>query len=95
VVGRPVDRPVGRAPAPTDHAAALLRPVGRLCRDRGTVLCEATGANVKQLADAIGYDDRIGRKFLDGVLGFGGGCLPKDICALMARGPASWARTRR
>src|SRR4051812_50083191 len=47
-------------------------------------LCEATGADVKQLADAIGYDDRIGRKFLNAGLGFGGGCLPKDIRAFMA-----------
>jgi UDPglucose 6-dehydrogenase len=48
-------------------------------------LCEATGADVKLLADAIGYDDRIGRKFLNAGLGFGGGCLPKDIRAFMAR----------
>jgi UDPglucose 6-dehydrogenase len=48
-------------------------------------LCEATGADVKQLADAIGYDDRIGRRFLNAGLGFGGGCLPKDIRAFMAR----------
>jgi UDPglucose 6-dehydrogenase len=48
-------------------------------------LCEATGADVAGLADAIGYDDRIGRKFLNAGLGFGGGCLPKDIRAFMAR----------
>lgn len=48
-------------------------------------LCEATGADVTLLADAIGYDDRIGRKFLNAGLGFGGGCLPKDIRAFMAR----------
>jgi UDPglucose 6-dehydrogenase len=48
-------------------------------------LCEATGADVKQLADAIGYDGRIGREFLNAGLGFGGGCLPKDIRAFMAR----------
>jgi UDPglucose 6-dehydrogenase len=48
-------------------------------------LCEVTGADVTQLADAIGYDDRIGRKFLNAGLGFGGGCLPKDIRAFMAR----------
>jgi len=48
-------------------------------------LCEATGADVTQLADAIGYDARIGRKFLNAGLGFGGGCLPKDIRAFMAR----------
>jgi len=48
-------------------------------------LCEATGGDVTQLADAIGYDVRIGRKFLNAGLGFGGGCLPKDIRAFMAR----------
>ncbi|MEJ3403888.1 UDP-glucose/GDP-mannose dehydrogenase family protein [Rathayibacter sp. YIM 133350] len=48
-------------------------------------VCEATGADVTQLADAIGYDTRIGRKFLNAGLGFGGGCLPKDIRAFMAR----------
>lgn len=48
-------------------------------------LCEATGADVTALADAIGYDDRIGRRFLNAGLGFGGGCLPKDIRAFMAR----------
>ena len=48
-------------------------------------VCEATGADVTALADAIGMDDRIGRKFLGAGLGFGGGCLPKDIRAFMAR----------
>ncbi|WP_062071956.1 UDP-glucose dehydrogenase family protein [Demequina sediminicola] len=48
-------------------------------------VCEATGADVRDLADAIGHDDRIGRKFLGAGLGFGGGCLPKDIRAFMAR----------
>src|SRR5690606_36229734 len=48
-------------------------------------VCDATGADVKDLADAIGYDERIGRKFLGAGLGFGGGCLPKDIRAFMAR----------
>jgi UDPglucose 6-dehydrogenase len=48
-------------------------------------LCEATGADVTVLADAIGHDERIGRKFLNAGLGFGGGCLPKDIRAFMAR----------
>lgn len=48
-------------------------------------VCEATGADVTQLADAIGMDDRIGRKFLNAGIGFGGGCLPKDIRAFMAR----------
>lgn len=48
-------------------------------------LCDAAGADVTQLADAIGLDDRIGRKFLNAGIGFGGGCLPKDIRAFMAR----------
>ena len=48
-------------------------------------LCETTGADVTVLADAIGMDDRIGRRFLNAGLGFGGGCLPKDIRAFMAR----------
>ena len=48
-------------------------------------LCEASGADVTLLADAIGQDERIGRRFLDAGLGFGGGCLPKDIRAFMAR----------
>lgn len=48
-------------------------------------VCEATGADVTRLADAIGMDDRIGRKFLHAGIGFGGGCLPKDIRAFMAR----------
>ena len=48
-------------------------------------ICEAASADVTVLADAIGYDPRIGRAFLNAGLGFGGGCLPKDIRALMAR----------
>ena len=48
-------------------------------------VAEVTGADVTQLADAIGYDARIGRRFLNAGLGFGGGCLPKDIRGFMAR----------
>jgi UDPglucose 6-dehydrogenase len=48
-------------------------------------VCEAAGADVVALAEAIGHDDRIGRKFLGAGIGFGGGCLPKDIRAFMAR----------
>ena len=48
-------------------------------------VCEATGADVVTLADALGHDVRIGRRFLNAGLGFGGGCLPKDIRAFMAR----------
>ncbi len=48
-------------------------------------VCEAAGADVTTLADVMGYDARIGRQFLNAGIGFGGGCLPKDIRALMAR----------
>jgi len=48
-------------------------------------IAEVTGADVTQLADAIGYDARIGRRFLGAGIGFGGGCLPKDIRAFSAR----------
>jgi UDPglucose 6-dehydrogenase len=48
-------------------------------------VCEAAGADVTVLAKAIGYDPRIGNKFLQAGIGFGGGCLPKDIRAFMAR----------
>ena len=48
-------------------------------------IAEATGADVTQLADAIGHDVRIGRRFLGAGIGFGGGCLPKDIRAFAAR----------
>ena len=48
-------------------------------------ICETVGADVTVLAKAIGYDPRIGNRFLQAGLGFGGGCLPKDIRAFMAR----------
>jgi UDPglucose 6-dehydrogenase len=48
-------------------------------------VCEMVGADVSAVADAIGHDPRIGRRFLNAGLGFGGGCLPKDIRAFMAR----------
>jgi UDPglucose 6-dehydrogenase len=48
-------------------------------------LCDVVGADVTTLADAIGHDTRIGRRFLNAGIGFGGGCLPKDIRALQAR----------
>lgn len=48
-------------------------------------IAEVTGADVTQLADAIGLDERIGRRFLNAGIGFGGGCLPKDIRAFAAR----------
>jgi UDPglucose 6-dehydrogenase len=48
-------------------------------------VCEASGADVLDLVEALGHDDRIGRKFLRPGLGFGGGCLPKDIRAFTHR----------
>ena len=48
-------------------------------------VCEVVGADVATLADAIGHDSRIGRRFLSAGLGFGGGCLGKDIRAFIAR----------
>jgi UDPglucose 6-dehydrogenase len=48
-------------------------------------VCEAADGDVVKLAEAIGHDDRIGKKFLRSGIGFGGGCLPKDIRAFMAR----------
>jgi UDPglucose 6-dehydrogenase len=48
-------------------------------------VCEATGGDVTALARAIGYDPRIGNRFLQAGVGFGGGCLPKDIRAFQAR----------
>jgi UDPglucose 6-dehydrogenase len=48
-------------------------------------VCEATGADVVDLADSIGHDSRIGRRFLNAGIGFGGGCLPKDIRAFVHR----------
>jgi UDPglucose 6-dehydrogenase len=55
-------------------------------------LCEIAGADVSVLADALGHDARIGRQFLNAGLGFGGGCLPKDIRALMYRSHELGAR---
>src|SRR5215467_6929176 len=48
-----------------------------------SVLCEAAGANVQEVATGMGMDDRIGRRFLDASLGFGGSCFPKDLSAFI------------
>ena len=48
-------------------------------------IADVSGANITELADAIGFDNRIGRRFLNAGVGFGGGCLPKDIRAFTAR----------
>jgi UDPglucose 6-dehydrogenase len=47
------------------------------------VLCEATGANVQEVANGMGMDERIGRRFLQASLGFGGSCFPKDLSAFI------------
>ena len=48
-----------------------------------SVICEATGANVQEVASGMGMDERIGRRFLDASLGFGGSCFPKDLSAFI------------
>src|SRR5205809_296523 len=48
-----------------------------------SVLCETTGANVQEVANGMGMDERIGRRFLNASLGFGGSCFPKDLSAFI------------
>ncbi len=48
-----------------------------------SIVCEASGANVEEVATGIGLDDRIGRRFLNAGLGFGGSCFPKDLSAFI------------
>ncbi len=48
-----------------------------------SIICEASGANVQEVANGMGMDSRIGRKFLDASLGFGGSCFPKDLSAFI------------
>ena len=48
-----------------------------------SIICEATGANVEEVAYGIGMDERIGRRFLNASLGFGGSCFPKDLSAFI------------
>src|SRR5207237_2185491 len=48
-----------------------------------SIICEATGANVQEVANGMGMDARIGRRFLQASLGFGGSCFPKDLAAFI------------
>jgi UDPglucose 6-dehydrogenase len=48
-----------------------------------SIVCEASGANVQQVAEGIGLDERIGRRFLNAGIGFGGSCFPKDLSAFI------------
>jgi len=48
-----------------------------------SVICETTGANVQEVANGMGMDERIGRRFLNAGLGFGGSCFPKDLSAFI------------
>jgi UDPglucose 6-dehydrogenase len=48
-----------------------------------SVICETTGANVQEVANGMGMDERIGRRFLNPSLGFGGSCFPKDLSAFI------------
>jgi UDPglucose 6-dehydrogenase len=47
-------------------------------------ICEAAGANVQQVAEGIGLDERIGKRFLNAGIGFGGSCFPKDLSAFIS-----------
>src|SRR5580692_9078315 len=49
-----------------------------------SIICEASGANVQQVAEGIGLDERIGRRFLNAGIGFGGSCFPKDLSAFIS-----------
>ncbi|GAA2548103.1 UDP-glucose/GDP-mannose dehydrogenase family protein [Winogradskya consettensis] len=77
----------------TDHATAELVKVAANAYLATKIsfinamaeVCEAADADVTQLSQAIGYDPRIGHRFLQAGIGFGGGCLPKDIRAFQAR----------
>ncbi|NUT44172.1 MAG: UDP-glucose/GDP-mannose dehydrogenase family protein [Thermoactinospora sp.] len=91
---REVYRPLGEVPmVVTDYATAeLVKSAANAFLatkisfiNAMAEVCEAAHADVQQLATALSYDDRIGGRFLNAGLGFGGGCLPKDIRAFMAR----------
>ncbi|MFD0273085.1 UDP-glucose dehydrogenase family protein [Kitasatospora sp. NPDC127111] len=91
---REVYAPLGEVPVVvTDHATAELVKAAAnafLATKISYInamaeVCEAADADVVRLAEALSYDDRIGGRFLRAGLGFGGGCLPKDIRAFRAR----------
>jgi len=65
------------------HAANLFLALKISYINAISVVCEATGANVQEVANGIGMDARIGRRFLDAGLGFGGSCFPKDLHAFI------------
>ncbi|WP_423859183.1 UDP-glucose dehydrogenase family protein [Arachnia propionica] len=89
VYGLPADparAELGRARLDEAYARLLADGIPQIVADYATAeLCEATSGDVTALADALGHDDRIGRRFLGAGVGFGGGCLPKDIRAFVAR----------
>ncbi len=89
---RRCSRPAPRSSSPTSPPPNWSRspptrswPPRSRSSTRWPRCARSTGADVTQLAEAIGHDARIGRRFLNAGLGFGGGCLPKDIRAFIAR----------
>ena len=86
-VYRPLDAPL----VVTDiHSAELIKHAANSFLalkisyiNAESVICEATGANVQEVANGMGMDVRIGRRFLDASLGFGGSCFPKDLSAFI------------
>jgi UDPglucose 6-dehydrogenase len=65
------------------HAANSLLALKISYINAISVICEATGANIQEVANGMGMDERIGRRFLDASLGFGGSCFPKDLSAFI------------
>src|SRR4051794_9469918 len=76
---------VCKSTVPVGTEAGLAALVAEKVPGRCWPGIRSSSGRASQLADAIGYDERIGRRFLNAGLGFGGGCLPKDIRAFMAR----------
>src|SRR5207247_7537219 len=65
------------------HAGSSFLALKIAYINASSVVCEATGADVQEVANGIGMDPRIGRRFLDAGLGFGGSCFPKDLSAFI------------